>query len=54
MIDTAKEVTTMPRGNNFSLSDAKNDDGEWIMSPEQIRSEMAYEPDPDDFYDEDY
>ncbi len=28
----------MPR-NDFSLSDAKNDDGEWIMSPEQIRSE---------------
>lgn len=28
----------------FSISDAKNEDGEWIMSPEQIRSEMAYGP----------
>lgn len=25
----------------LSLADAKNDDGEWIMSPEQIRAEMA-------------
>jgi hypothetical protein len=40
------------RSNDFSLSDAKNDEGEWIMSPEQIRAEMAYseEEDPDDFY----
>lgn len=37
----------------FSLSDAKNEDGEWVMSPEQIRSEMSAgfdAPDPDDFY----
>jgi hypothetical protein len=40
----------------FSISDAKNEDGEWIMSPEQIRSEMNYGPggiydDPSDYYD---
>lgn len=43
------------RGNDFSISDAKNEDGEWIMSPEEIRAEMAYgqDPeDPDDFYND--
>lgn len=46
----------MPRGNSFSLSDAKNEEGEWIMSPEAIRAEMAYDPseDQDDFYHDDY
>jgi hypothetical protein len=42
----------------FSLSDAKNSDGEWIMSPEQIRAEMAYSDEPPEFdpyeYDEVY
>lgn len=45
----------MPKQGDFSISDAKNEDGEWIMSPEQIRSEMAANldpPDPDDFYDQ--
>lgn len=38
----------------FSLSDAKNDAGEWTMSPEQIRAEMAYESDPYDAFDAHY
>lgn len=50
----SKGKTAAPRGNDFSLSDAKNEDGEWIMSPEQIRSEMAYDPSEDyDPYDDD-
>jgi hypothetical protein len=28
----------------FSISDAKNEAGEWVMSPEQIRAEMNVEP----------
>lgn len=42
------------RGDNtFSLSDAKNEDGEWTMSPEQIRAEMDIsEPSPDDEHDD--
>lgn len=34
-------------GGDFSLSDAKNEEGEWIMSPEQIRAEMNYDPSED-------
>lgn len=45
---------TAARGNTFSIEDAKNDDGEWLMSPEQIRSEMAADSYPDeDPYDDD-
>lgn len=45
------------RRDTFSLSDAKNEDGEWTMSPEQIRAEMAADQDPydeDDFYNDGY
>ena len=43
----------MARQNTFSISDAKNEDGEWVMSPEQIRAEMAYDPAEDyDPYDD--
>jgi hypothetical protein len=48
-----EEVNNMPRGNEFSISDAKNEDGEWIMSPEQIRAEMAYDPSDSDYYGDD-
>jgi hypothetical protein len=30
----------------FSINDAKNEAGEWIMSPEQIRAEMAADLEP--------
>lgn len=40
--------TAAPRGNDFSISDAKNEDGEWVMSPEEIRAEMNYSEDPGD------
>lgn len=35
-----------------SLSDYKNEAGEWMASPEQIRADMSWEPDPADFYDD--
>jgi hypothetical protein len=38
----------------FSLSEAKNDEGEWTMSPEQIRSEMNYDPHEGGSYDDPY
>lgn len=51
---TTREVNNMPRANgDFRISDAKNDEGEWIMSPEQIRAEMAYDPSDSDFYGDD-
>ena len=37
----------------FSLSEAKNDEGEWTMSPEQIRSEMYASHDDYDYDDRD-
>lgn len=37
----------------FSINDAKNEAGEWLMSPEQIRAEMAYEDEPNDDFDYD-
>lgn len=55
---TCKGTGNAPPRNDFSISDAKNEDGEWIMSPEQIRAEQAadeydrYERDqmhPDDY-----
>lgn len=40
--------------NTFSLSDAQNEDGEWTMSPEQIRAEQAAsDGDQQDYYDDD-
>lgn len=45
------EVLKNAPADTFSLSDAKNEDGEWIMSPEQIRAEMYYSEDPGDAQD---
>ena len=38
--------------NSFSLSDAYNEAGEPIMSPEQIRAEMAANTDPPEYCDD--
>lgn len=35
-----------------SLSDYRNEAGEWMASPEQIRADMNWQPDPADFYDD--
>ena len=45
--ETKDSKVAAGRGNDFSISDAKNEDGEWVMSPEQIRAEMAYDPSED-------
>lgn len=43
-----------------NLNDYRNDAGEWLVGPEQIRADMNYQPEPyDDFwydngYDDDY
>jgi hypothetical protein len=44
-------MTQGPVPGGFSISDAKNEAGEWTMSPEQIRAEMAANaelPEPDE------
>lgn len=35
-----------------SLSDYRNEEGEWLCSPEQIRADMNWQPDPADWYDD--
>lgn len=56
--DDINAVLARGRRNDFSLSDAKNEEGEWTMSPEQIRAEQAADSEPynddlaDDYYDD--